>query len=160
MKKFLFLLFLLTGCGFSPLYTSVQNQLPPDLQIEVNPIANQYGSSMRRTIQNQMPQPTEPIQKRYILSVQAPTFTGNDQTITNNDFASMIQVSARTSFDLQDIKHKTLLSRSVSAVSSYSVVNSPYATIVAQQKVHQELSEELAHQIVIDVLTYLAKEHQ
>ena len=161
MKKFLFFLLFLTGCGFTPLYSQNQNSALKDVQIEVMPIAEQYGAKMRRIIQNALPVYNQEIPTRYQLVVQPPVFSAGNRTITNDEFASMMAVTAKTTYHLISIQSgKSLFSDTLSSVSSYAVVKDPYATTVAKNHIQQELSEQLANQIVLDVLAKLSQESQ
>jgi hypothetical protein len=159
MKKILFSLLFLTGCGFTPLY-GIQNHSLYNTSVVLTPIANQYGESMGRIIKNALPTPKEKVQNQYKLTVSSPSFSSYDKTITSDEFASTMQITANTTYQLQDLKtNKTILSEKVSAVSSYSVVVNPYATTVAKNKLQQELADQLAEQIALDVLTKLSQEN-
>jgi hypothetical protein len=115
---------------------------------------------MGRIIKNALPTTEEKVQNQYKLSVSSPSFSSYDKTITSDEFASTMQITANTSYQLQDLKtNKTILSEKVSAVSSYSVVVNPYATTVAKNKLQQELADQLAEQIALDVLTKLSQEN-
>jgi hypothetical protein len=159
MKKILFSLLFLTGCGFTPLY-GTQNHSLYNTSVVLTPIANQYGESMGRIIKNALPTPEEKVQNQYKLTVSSPSFSSYDKTITSDEFASTMQITANTTYQLQDLKtNKTILSEKISAVSSYSVVANPYATTVAKNKLQQELADQLAEQIALDVLTKLSQEN-
>ena len=159
MKKFLFFLLFLTGCGFTPLYSQNQNSALKDVQIEVMPIAEQYGAKMRRIIQNALPVYNQEIPTRYQLVVQPPVFSAGNRTITNDEFASMMQITAQTSYQLIQTKSsKVVFSNTVSSVSSYAVVKDPYATTIAKNHIQKDLAEQLAQQISLDVLSKLSEE--
>ena len=159
MKKVLFSLLFLTGCGFTPLY-GTQNHSLLNTSVTVSPIPNQYGENMVQIIRNTLPTSKETVQNQYKLTVSPPSFSSYDKTITSDEFASTMQITANTTYQLQDLKtNKTILSEKVSAVSSYSVVVNPYATTVAKNKLQQELTDQLAEQIALDVLTKLSQEN-
>ncbi len=159
MKKILFSLLFITGCGFTPLY-GTKNYSLHDTHLIVSPIPNKYGESMTRIIKNALPAPQNETTKQYKLTVSSPSFSSGDKTITSDEFASTIQVSAFSTYQLQNLKtQKTILSEKITAVSSYSVVSNPYATTVAENKIQQELAEQIAEQIALDVLTKLSLEN-
>lgn len=163
MKKLIFLTLFLSGCGFTPLYgtNSSTYQALKDTQIVISPIPNEYGADMGYILKNQIPTLTQTTKNKYLLSVQSPTFSGYDKTITNDEFASTIQATGTTTYTLTDSKNqKILYKNSVSSISSYNVENSPYATTMAKNKVYKELSEELANQIGREVLAFISKETQ
>ena len=160
MKKLLFSLLLLTSCGFTPLYSKTNNQLQ-DTQIIVNPIPNQYGDQMRRVIQNELHTSTKNPINQYRLIVNPPSFSAGDKTISANEFASMMQITGSTSYYIENIKTgKIIYSGDAISVGSYAVVLDPYATTVAQNHIHEELSKQLAQQVALDVVTKLSEEKQ
>ncbi|MBR6231717.1 MAG: hypothetical protein IKQ99_01300 [Alphaproteobacteria bacterium] len=156
MKKiFITLFFLMAGCGFSPLYNETLTK-EGSAPVAVNPIPNQYGVSMRQRILSKIGISKHPL---YTLSVSAPSFSANDQTIDSRNFATMMAISGSTSYSLVDNKtQKTVLKSSASAFSSYSVTKDPYATVTAKRKAQKELAEQLAEQISQHVLVVLPKE--
>ena len=161
MKKLLLAAFLLSGCGFTPVYDTTGSTYTAleNYSIEIAPIPDQYGMNMRHQLKEIIPQVSEKPKKSYILNVSAPQFSGYDKTITNDEFASTIQATATTDFTLTDTKtHKVLFKNSVSATSSYMVESSPYATTVAKNKVYEELTQELTQQIGQNVLAYITKD--
>ena len=160
MKKLLFALLLLTGCGFTPLYSQNNTSLQ-DVQIAVKPIPNQYGFQMRRIIQNNLQTQTKSPAHEYYLTVGPPSFSTGDKTITSNELASTMQITGRTNYQLQDSKdRKNIYLGNVIAVSSYSVVKDPYATTVAKNHIQEELTKQLAEQIALDVMAQLSEEQK
>lgn len=160
MKKLLFSLLLLTGCGFTPLYSQNNTSLQ-DVQITVKPIPNQYGFQMRRIIQNKLQTQNEKAVRQYYLTVEPPSFSAGDKTITSNELASTMQITGKTNYQLQDSKDgKNICSGRITAVSSYSVVRDPYATTVAKNHIQEELAKQLAEQIALDVMAQLSEEQK
>ena len=157
MKKFFIaLFFLMAGCGFSPLYNETITK-EGSAPVDVDPIPNQYGVSMRQKILSKIGISEHPL---YTLSVSAPSFSANDQTIDSKNFATMMSISGSTSYSLVDKKtKKTILKSSSSAFSSYSVTKDPYATVTAKRKAQKELAEQLDEQISQHVLVVLSKEN-
>ena len=160
MKRLLFSLLLLTGCGFSPLY-SQSNLYLKDTSVIVDPIANQYGDRMRHIIQDKLFTPTSNPLRNYRLIVSPPAFSAGDKTISSNEFASTIQITGTTSYRLNNLNTgKDIYSGSVIAVSSYAVVRDPYATTVAKNHIQEELSEQLAEQVALDIIAQLSGEEK
>ena len=152
MKKILFgFLLLLGACGFSPLYKEVGTENVP---VKVEPIPDQYGFLMKKIIQEKMGESDKFL---YTLTVSAPKFSSNDQTIDSKNFATMMGVRGSVSYKLvENATQKVLVNSSASLGSSYSVVKDPYATTIAERKVKKELAEQLAEQVSIHVLGALA----
>lgn len=148
---FLIFLFFLTGCGFSPLY---QEMPEGNVPVEVSPIPDQYGYTMRQIIQNKLGHSTD---TQYVLNVSAPVFSAWDQSIDDKNFATMMAISGTVSYTLTQKKtHKNILNTSTSLSGSYAVVKDPYATTIAERKVKKDLAEQLAEQVSLHVLGTLA----
>ena len=154
MRQILFIFLLFLGaCGFSPLYQTATSE-SDNVPVDIAPIADQYGFIMVQTLQNKFGSSSQP---RYLLSLSAPQFTQWDQTIDEKNFTTIMGISGSISYQLTEIKtNKVLLSDSTSLLSSYSVVKDPYATVVAEKKVKQELAQQLADQAGLHVLATLA----
>ena len=154
MKKLLFATFLfLSACGFSPLYQSVPTE-EGNVPVQVEPIPDQYGFSMRQIIQNKFGNSKD---TSYTLTVSAPTFHSWDQTIDDKNFTTIMGIRGTVHYKLTENKtKKVLLNDSALLNSSYSVVKDPYATTIAERKVKKELSEQLAEQVSLHVLGTLA----
>ena len=153
MKKILFMLLFLTGCGFAPLYQQEKTKAG-NVPVQVAPISGQYGFNMRQTIQNKLGQTEKTL---YVLSVNPPSFRLWDQTIDSKNFATTMGISGTISYSLTEkSSKKVILKSSASLNSSYSVVKDPYATTVAERKVKRELAEQLADQVSLHVLGTLA----
>lgn len=160
MKKLLFSLLFLAGCGFTPLY-SQNNTFLKDDKVIVDPIPDQYGYQMKLILEKNLFSPSESPKNTYHLLVQSPTFSAGDKTITADEFASTMQVSGKAYYYLKDSKTgKIAYSNDVVVVSSYSVVKDPYATTVAKNHIQEELSKQLAEQIALDVMAKLSGEQQ
>lgn len=158
MKKLLFSILLLTGCGFTPLY-SQNNSYLKNSKITVDMIQNQYGNQMRQILQNLLKTNTENPQNQYRLIVTPPTFKAGDKTITADEFASTMQVTGEASYYLENLKtKKNTYFGNVNSVSSYAVVKDPYATTVARNHIQEELSKQLAEQVALDILAKLSEE--
>ena len=69
MKKLLLAAFLLSGCGFTPVYNTTGSTYAAleDYSIEIAPIPDQYGMNMRHLLKEIIPQVAEKPKKSYIL---------------------------------------------------------------------------------------------
>ena len=158
MKKLLFSLLLLTGCGFTPLY-SQNNTYLKDAKITIDPIPNQYGHQMHQILQNSLRTNSENPKNQYRLIVTPPTFKAGDKTITADEFASTMQVSGKASYYLEDLKtKKNIHFGNITSTGSYTVVKDPYATTVARNHIQEELSKQIAEQVALDVFAKLSEE--
>ena len=106
-KIFVGCLFLLSGCGFSPLYMVDKNtgQLETE-KIEVAPIQDYNGYVLKQGLDNAFNPKKVHGPKKYILKVQMKNPHLSSQSIQGDNFASRKKVSLRASFQLIDKETK------------------------------------------------------
>jgi hypothetical protein len=79
-----------------------------------------------------------------------------DQSIQGDNFASLEKIMVVADYQLVDVKTgKQLISSKVSANGSYNIVNEPYATTMAKEKMYQNLVQTLSEDIALHVFSYL-----
>lgn len=160
MRRLILLLccFCLWGCGFRPLYMTENNihVMQQAEQIKINPIANFGGYQMGLILQQKLnPKQINP-SKKWELRVQLADPVFYDQSIQGDNFASLEKITVSADYQLIDIKtNKQLISSRVSANGSYNIVNEPYATTMAKEKMYQNLIQILSEDIVLHIFSYL-----
>jgi LPS-assembly lipoprotein len=138
----------LAGCGFHPMYGSA---LAPQLStIYVEPIPERDGYELRNSLIDLLQSDGVAAGKAYRLKVnlnesQQGIALQNDATITryNN------KLDAR--YTLSDARGNLLTSGSQTELSAYNVVNSPYATLVAEQDSSKRAAQDMAERIRLDL---------
>ena len=152
--RFLLLLssIIVAACNFTPLYSSTQN---PD--VCVDPIPEHTGYIVRRALKDHFSGSSD---CKYTLQVEKPTFSLTDAGISDHSFTTTQRIQAKTSYTLLDAKHKKVLSSSVVAEGSSSIVNNPYASVVAREANEEELLTILANNIQTHVSTFLLRDNK
>jgi len=148
----LFILFLLAGCGFTPLYSSTTNP-----NVCVAQIPEHSGFVLRQILASRF---TGQQNCPYTLTVKTPKFSYSALGISDHSFTTMQRVRVQASYTLTDSKHKTLLNTSAKTDGSTSIVNNPYASVVAREKTEQDLLNLLANQIEAHISGFLLKDTQ
>jgi LPS-assembly lipoprotein len=139
---------LLAGCGFHPMYGSA---LAPQLSsIYVEPIAERDGYELRNTLIDLLQSDGVVAGKTYRLKitlneVQQGIALQNDATITRYNNT----LDAR--YTLSDAQGNVLTTGTQKELSAYNVVNSPYATLTAEQDASKRAAQDVAERIHLDL---------
>lgn len=166
MKILLSALMLLTlaACGFAPMYGSggagssgISTTAGLD-QIDIALIPDQSGVYLRNILIDQFYQNGYPSSPRYRLRVSAIDEKIQDLDITVDSESTRRQIDLSTSLTLTDTQTgETVLSRSVSALTSYNVLGSQFTTRVSEADAREAALEDLARQIEAQVALYLKR---
>jgi LPS-assembly lipoprotein len=139
---------LLAGCGFHPMYGSA---LAPQLSsIYVEPIAERDGYELRNALIDLLQSDGRAGGKAYRLKitlneVQQGIALQNDATITRYNNT----LDAR--YTLSDAHGDVLTTGSQTELSAYNVVQSPYATLAAEQDSSKRAAQDMAERIHLDL---------
>lgn len=139
----------LGACGFHPLYGTAE--LAPEMAaIYVEPIAERDGFELRTSLIDGLQTDGDKAGKLYNLRITLnETSQGvalqNDATITryNN------HLEAR--YTLTDAKGNVLTSGTQTEISAYNVVQSPYATLAAEQDASKRAAQSVAERIRLEL---------
>ena len=145
---------MLGACGFHPMYGSA---LAPQLSsIYVEPIEERDGFELRNTLIDRLNSDGRLEGKKYRLKITLDEATQgialqNDATITR--YNNML--NAR--FVLSDVQGNVLTQGSQTELSAYNVVNSPYATLTAQQDSARRAAQDMAERIHLELGVWFRK---
>jgi LPS-assembly lipoprotein len=139
---------LLAGCGFHPMYG---RSLEPALaSIYVEPIPERDGYELRNTLIDALHSDGRTEGKLYRLKVtlnesQQGIALQNDATITryNNTLDAH--------YTLTNAQGDVLTTGSQTELSDYNVVQSPYATLAAEQDSSKRAAQDMAERIHLDL---------
>jgi LPS-assembly lipoprotein len=139
---------LLSACGFQPLYGS--NIAPQMSAIFVEDIPERNGFELRTRMIEILNSDGVVTGKRYRLKITLNEFSQgialqNDATITRYN----TRIQAR--YVLSDAGGKELYSGDQSELSSYNVVQSPYATLAAEQDAGKHAMQDMAERIRLEL---------
>ncbi|HWA69956.1 MAG TPA: LPS assembly lipoprotein LptE [Rhizomicrobium sp.] len=139
---------LLAGCGFHPLYSSA---LDPQLSaIYVEPIAERDGYELRNSLIDRLHSDGEKGGKRYILKIM---MSESSQGIALQNDATITRYNTRlgASYVLSDTRGNILTQGTQSELSAYNVVQSPYATLSAEQDASKRAAQDMAERIHLEL---------
>ena len=139
------LMTLLSGCGFRPLYLKGKHNPQPDLTaVEIRPIIDRKGQILRNLLLDQL-RPNGP--SAYVLYV-AVDFSLRNLGIRRNDRATRALMMVTATYSLHRKQDEAKLFSSASQASSgYDILESDFATLVAEKDALQHSLETIAQDI-------------
>jgi len=146
---------LLGACGFRPMYGS---SLAPALSsVYVEPIAERDGYELRNTLIDALHSDGDKAGKTYSLKV---TLNESSQGIALQNDATITRYNNRLEarYTLSDMKGNVLTTGSQTELSAYNVVQSPYATLTAQQDASKRAAQDVAERIHLDLGAWFRKQ--
>ena len=149
------LCFLLNACGFQPLYGHDRTVLDQTSAVQIQPIAGEGGYQMELILQNRLnPHAFQNTQKyRLTVTLSQPKYV--NQSIRNDNFASLESMSIKASYQLSDIQSGAILIQSqVDSNGLFNLIDDPYATVMGQNKLYDNLIQLMADDIATHVLSY------
>lgn len=148
---------LVCGCGFRPLYgTAEQDEvLQGAATVAVAPVSGEGGYQLGLLLTTKLnPQQLETA-KAYRLAVQIEPVRYTNQSVRTDNFASLEQMTVSLKYQLIDLKtNQNVISSSVKTNGLLSIINQPYATTVAKEKLYYDLLNNLGNDIALHVLSY------
>ena len=157
---------LLSACGFKPLYSSaeiINENIPysPLAEVEITNIPDQEGQILRNHLIDRFYASGYPENPKYRLDVTRVNEQIRDLDVTIRSDATREQIRLTTQLSLFDIEtQQIILTRSLSAVGSYNVLESQYTTYVSREDIRKNLIQDLALQVERHVMLALEREAQ
>jgi LPS-assembly lipoprotein len=144
----LVLVTLLSGCGFRPLYLKGKQNPQPDLTaIEIRPIVDRKGQILRNLLLDQLMPKGPSAHSAYVLKVGV-DFSLRDLGVRHNDRATRALMKVTATYSLKRKQDETLLFSGTSqANSGYDILDSDFATLVAEKDALQHSLETIARDI-------------
>lgn len=162
MKSFVILsfLFIVSSCGFQPLYASRENLLPKQdkavtmeiAKIYVNPIENYIGMIMRQELRSLL-SPQGVKKKEYSLSVTNKRRLISEQGIRSDNIPTRITIGYDTEYVLRK-GNEIIFSDQAFAQSSYNVLSNAYSTDTSEKKVEERLIQLIAKDIALRITVF------
>lgn len=154
-------LWMIAGCGFTPVYQSsgsatahsVQKQLS---QIQISNIPDRDGQYLRNALIDRFYKDGRPDSYAYIMAVQPVRERLIDLDITKTDDSTRGQLKLETSFVLRHKRSgEVLMSRKIQSITSYNILGSEFATRVTEQSARDNALNDLARQIETHLALWL-----
>jgi LPS-assembly lipoprotein len=139
---------LLGACGFHPMYGSA---LAPQLSsIYVEPIAERDGYELRNTLIDVLQSDGDAAGKTYRLKI---VLNESSQGIALQNDATITRYNNRLEarYILSDTRGNVLTTGTQTELSAYNVVQSPYATLTAEQDASKRAAQDVAERIHLDL---------
>lgn len=165
MKNFFLTLMVLAlaACGFEPLYgrnvnepVGVENRLA---LVDIGNIANREGQYLRNALIDRFYRSGRPGDPLYKLDVSDVRETLIDLDITKSADATRGQLRLDTKIVLSDARNgQVLLQRDISAITSYNILGSEFATRVSEDNTRLNALDDLARQIELQLNLYFKKD--
>ena len=146
--------FIFTSCGYEPIYSKNLNTNKELLSISVQNIKNRPGLILRNTLLNQLNPKRERVITKYRLIVklsesQSSLAYRRDMSATRTD----LKVTAN--YLLKDIKNgEILLKQEAKSISSFDVVESVYATLIAEKDVREKNLKVISNDIYTNLVIF------
>ena len=146
--------FIFTSCGYEPIYSKNANTNKELLSISVQNIKNRPGQILRNTLLNQLNPERERVITKYRLIVEifeSKTSLGyrRDMSATRTD----LKITAN--YLLKDIKNgEILLKQEAKSISSFDVVESVYATLIAEKDVREKNLKVISNDIYTNLVFF------
>lgn len=145
----------LAGCGFHPMYGG---NLAPELSsIYVEPIAERDGYELRNTLIDLFDSSGRMSENFYRLHV---TLSQKSQgvAVTNDAAITRYNDTLVVEYTLTNPKGEIITKGRESGLSAYNVVDSPYATLTAQQDSDTRAAQDIAYRIRTDLAVFFDRE--
>jgi LPS-assembly lipoprotein len=155
---------LLSACGFHPLYGSD----PADggarqvfASIYVDPIAGErIGYELRNSLIDGLNGAAKPTVAAYRLKVTVDQYL-QGIAVQNNATVTRYNYTLNATYELSDIRTNQVVKTGVQrTLSAYDVVQSPYATLVAQEDAQKRGASDIAYRIRLDLSAYFANRNR
>ena len=138
MKKFklflsIIIFFIITSCGYQPIYSKNPNRNAELLSISVENIKDRPGQILRNSLINQINPEGKRVISKYRLRVEI-SENREDLAYRKDMSATRSDLVVAAKYSLTEIKTgKILLKEETRSISSFDVVESVYATLIAEK---------------------------
>lgn len=127
-------------------------------QVEIANIRDAQGVFLRNALIDRFYRNGYPSNPRYELQIGTITESKTSLDITTSSEttrAQLTQTSTLTLLDRQSGSNKPVLSRALSSISSYNILESEYATRVSEQSARESALEDMARQAELQISLFL-----
>jgi LPS-assembly lipoprotein len=159
--SFLCLCFLLTSCGFRPLYSPYGCNSDIVYPIKIAKIPERNGQVLRNLLVDLLTPGGEAIKPQYVLEIKL-TEVIKAIGVNKDETTSRKTAVLTAGMTLKDSKtNKILYTHSVNAINSFEVISENYyADVVAEDYAKEEALRLLAEKIRLTLSTYLDSRHE
>ncbi len=146
--------FIFTSCGYEPLYSKNANTNKELLSISVQNIKNRPGQILRNTLLNQLNPERERVITKYRLIVEI-SESKSSLAYRKDMSATRTDLKITANYLLKDIKNgEILLKQEAKSISSFDVVESVYATLIAEKDVREKNLNVISNDIYTNLVIF------
>lgn len=149
--------FLLSACGFQPLYADRQDKrsVAEDFaEVQILPISNRTGQMLRNELIDRMNPNGQPSDAKYTLEVKS-AVSKQALGIRIDETATRANMQFSASFRLIEVSSGSVVYKSnTAATTSYNIVSSDYGTISAERDARRRGSLLIAESITVRLAAY------
>ena len=146
--------FITTNCGYEPIYSKNSNTNKELSYISVKNIKDRPGQILRNSLLNKFNPDRERIITKYNLVVEIKE-NKSDLAYRKDMSSTRTDLQTTANYLLIDKKSgKTLFDESVSRTTSFDVVESIYATLVAQKSAREKNLSFISDDIVTNLVVF------
>lgn len=151
--------FLLSGCGFKPMYGSQISQVNSGVssqlsQIAIDIIPDREGQTLRNALIDRFYKtgyPTNPIATLKISKVEE---TRNELDLTKSSDATRAQLRMSSTMTLMNKSGSFVLKRPLKTITSFNILGSEFASRVTEESARQSAIQDLVRQIELNLSLY------
>ena len=146
--------FIFTSCGYEPIYSKNANTNKELLSISVQNIKNRPGQILRNTLLNQLNPERERVITKYRLIVEI-SESRTDLAHRKDMSSTRTDLEVTANYLLKDIKNgEILLKQEAKSISSFDVVESVYATLIAEKDVREKNLKVISNDIYTNLVIF------
>ena len=146
--------FIFTSCGYEPIYSKNPNTNKELLSISVQNIKNRPGQILRNTLLNQLNPERERVITKYRLIVEI-SESRKDLAYRKDMSSTRTDLEITANYLLKDIKNgEILLKQDVKSISSFDVLESVYATLIAEKDVREKNLKVISNDIYANLVFF------
>lgn len=159
-------IFALSACGFHPVYgtysggkTAEGNSANTMMgQVAIANIPDRSGQFLRNALIDRLHASSEPESTLYTLKIEPLIETNKELDITKSSEATRAQLRIKTHMVLVDKNGNHLVSRDLSSMSSYNVLESEFATRITENAARENAINDIARQVERNLALYFNRE--
>ena len=148
---------LLSGCGFRPLYFKDKQDPQPELAaIEISPIIDRKGQILRNLLLDKLVPKGQPVHPAFVLDVSV-DFSLRSLSVSDDGQSTRALLNSVATYSLHRKQDSARIYSGRSYASSgYDILDSDFATLVAEKDALQHSLEAIAQDIKLRVSLLLS----
>ena len=156
IKLFLCLMFffIITSCGYQPIYSKNINTNKELLSISIKNIKNRSGQILRNTLLNQLNPERERVIIKYRLIIEI-SESRTDLGYRRDMSATRADLEVTAKYLLKNTKNdEIILKDEANSISSFDVVESVYATLIAEKDAREKSLKVISDNIYTNLVIF------